>query len=415
MNVEFSDVLRLVLDWGWVFLPILLFVVWKTLWLHYVQLKHDLYLNWITLEIKMPQVVEKTPKAMEQVFTGLYAMKIGFNFMERFFKGMHQPEMSLEIASINGGIHFFVRTPDMYKSLVVSQFLAQYADADIEEVEDYTLNLPAIIPNDKYDLWGTEFKLTREDAYPIKTYKSFKEENPLGLEGKNQFHDPMSSLMEVLSGIKEGEQVWVHYIIRPADDKWQKSGRNLIDKILGKKKKSSDNILEEVFHFFADMVGILFGKVPEDKSQNKEEEKKDKRLSPGETDTVKAIEESISKHGFHTKIRMIYLAERDVFSKANVYAIMGTFSQFSSFNLNGLKLDKKTAPMVSYFFKNKRNYLRKRKLYRNARRKRHFNDFILNTEELATVYHIPSIVVETPLLPKVETKKVQPPSGLPTV
>jgi len=40
---------------------------------------------------------------------------------------------------------------------------------------------------------------------------------------------------------------------------------------------------------------------------------------------------------------------------------------------------------------------------------------ILNTEELATVYHIPSKVMEVPMLQRIPAKKVEPPSGLPSI
>ena len=38
--------------------------------------------------------------------------------------------------------------------------------------------------------------------------------------------------------------------------------------------------------------------------------------------------------------------------------------------------------------------------------------FILNTEELATIFHLPGLEVKAPLFPRVEAKKGQPPAGL---
>ncbi len=416
MEVSFSDFLNILTSWGWVVAPILLFLLWKELWMNYIKLKYDLSLNWVVLEIKFPQVVDQSPKSMEQVFAGLYSIKSGANLIEKYIQGKHQPEISLEIVSIQGAIHFFVRTPDQYASLIRSQIHAQYHDADIQEVDDYTFNLPVQIPNEEYDLWGTELIFTKEDAYPIRTYKHFKEEITADVQGR-YFVDPMASLIEVLSDIGEGEQIWIHYMIRPASDYWQKKGKDLIARIMGtKKKKTTSNVPEEVFEFFQDLIGVFFGKVPENRKKVSEEKKEEKKLTPGELEVIKIIEDGLDKQGFHTNIRILYIAKRDKFSRAIIPAILGTFNQFSSSNLNGFRPNPKVTPGVNYFFVKTRDYLRKRNLYRKARRKLFVGEgIILNTEELATVYHIPNVVVETPSLPKVEAKKVQPPSELPTL
>jgi hypothetical protein len=39
--------------------------------------------------------------------------------------------------------------------------------------------------------------------------------------------------------------------------------------------------------------------------------------------------------------------------------------------------------------------------------------FVLNTEELATIYHFPGRVAETPTFGRIEAKKGEPPSNLP--
>ncbi len=416
MEVGFFDFLNLLMSGGWVVLPILLFFVWKDLWINYIQLKYDLSVSWITLELRMPQVVDKTPKVMEEVFSGLYALRANLDWLDKYVRGKHQPHISLDITSLNGSIHFFIRTPEQFRLLIESQILAQYPEADLVEVEDYTKMLPPNLPNEDYDLWGTELKFTKEDAYPIRTYKNFKEDIKIDLEHQG-FVDPIASLMELMSSMREGENLWVNYLIRSANDNWQKKGEELIDRLLGRsKKKKSSNVVEEIFQFFSDMVWILFGRPPEDKKPEKEQEKEKKDISPGQREVIKAVEESISKHGFHSLIRIVYIARRTVFSRSNIPAIIGTFNQFSTYNLNGFRPDGKVTPGVDYFFKKTRDYLRKVRLYQGARRVRFTKKgIVLNVEELATVYHIPSSVVETPTLPKVEAKKVQPPSGLPTM
>ena len=64
--------------------------------------------------------------------------------------------------------------------------------------------------------------------------------------------------------------------------------------------------------------------------------------------------------------------------------------------------------------------MRKRKLFRHYQKRlgpffpRSGGTFILNTEELATLYHFPSrMAAPAPGVPRVEAKKGEAPSGLP--
>ena len=404
-------------------IPVILFFVWMNVWLVWVRKQYADKADWITLEIKIPHTVERTPKVMEQVFGGLHAMhKPSINMKEKWWDGKHQLYASMEIAGIDGSIHFFIRTPREFKKLIESQIYAQYKDAEITEVNDYMSNLPADIPNETYDLFGMELMFTKDDAYPIRTYKFFEEPST-----EKKYIDPLASLMEVLGELKPGEQVWLQYLIKPVGTEWQKKGQALINRLIGKKEasKESSNIVEDVFQFFYDLGGILFGRVPTGAPEQKREERQGpetmmQHLPPGMKDVVAALEESISKHGFEVVIRIVYLARREVFDRSNVGAVFGSFKQFSTYNLNGFKPNGKVIPAVNYVFKKTREYMRKRQLYIWAR-SREFKKtaaqekMILNTEELATVYHIPSIVLEVPSLPRIAAKKTEPPPHLPVV
>ena len=184
------EFLSIVYNWGWIFLPLILFPVWKELWLAYVKKIYVENVEWATLELKIPQAVEQTPKAMEQVFAGLHSIKSFANFKEKWWDGKHQLPISMEIVGNAGAIRFFIRAPRVYQELVESQIYSQYKDAEIDEVEDYAWSLPDDVPNDQYGLWGTELILTKEDAYPIRTYRFFEE--PIS---EKKFIDPLSSLV----------------------------------------------------------------------------------------------------------------------------------------------------------------------------------------------------------------------------
>jgi hypothetical protein len=138
-------------------------------------------------------------------------------------------------------------------------------------------------------------------------------------------------------------------------------------------------------------------------------------LSPGEKDTVTAIDESTKKHGFETNVRWIYLAKRSIFDKIKGCSIVFSYlSQFGSQDLNNLVPDSKTKTSAYYFFTELRKAIRKRSILRKYK-KREFDQkgYVFNTEELATLFHFPTIGVEAPVAPRIEAKKSKPPTELP--
>ena len=147
----------------------------------------------------------------------------------------------------------------------------------------------------------------------------------------------------------------------------------------------------------------------------KKEEKKERvELSPGKQDILKAIEKSFDKLGFEAGIRFVYIGEKENFHQANVAGIAGALKQFASQNLNGFRPNLRTLTFAKGLFKKSKLFNRKRSIYQAVRERKLMPvRFVLNTEELATVFHFPDTGVKSPLLPRVEAKKGEPPIGLP--
>jgi len=345
------------------------------------------------------------------------------NLIEKWFEGKIQRWFSLEIISKGGNIHFLVRTPEKFRNLVEAQFYAQYPNAEIAEVEDYTAVLPSNIPSKDYDAWGTEFVLTQKDAYPIRTYPYFFEETK-----EEERIDPLASLSEVLSSLSPEEHIWIQILVRPTDEKWKDEGERLVEKLIGKKVSVTKRgmVLEEARGWFEAMKETLhelfFGALtPAYKDEKKEQTLESLMLymTPGQRDAVSAIEKNIAKLGFETITRFVYWAKSDIFSSANKAAVIGAFKQFNTQNLNGFKSNSKISPSIDYFFKKRRDFYRKVKILNNYK-KRYFpqrkiskRGFVFNIEELATIYHIPGKIVEAEAMPRIEAKKGGPPTGLP--
>lgn len=397
----------LVVQFWWTFTPIVLFFILVHLWLEYIRAKYEAQKTWALLEIRLPREVTKTPKAMEQVFSGFHGVYSDSNIVEKYLEGQTQERFSLEIVGVGGATHFYIRTNAKFRNLVEAHIYAQYPDAEVHEADDYTENVPPDIPNKDHDIWGTELILSKADAYPIRTYIYFEDPQ------EERRIDPLASLTELLSKLEKNSQVWFQFVISPAPSSWQKEGEKVVSQLIGRKGSKSKGVFEGV----GEALGPLVSGVPPSATVSREKDTLSQMmyLSPGQRGVVEAIEQNISKIGFYITIRVVYLARHDVFTKANVAGILGAFRQFNTLNLNGFKPDSRKSPSVDYLFKRTRNFARKRSLFQNYRkRKLDKTPFVFNTEELATVYHFPGKTeAPAPFMHRVEAKKGEPPAGLP--
>lgn len=411
--MPFSDLLKLMLSLWWIVLPPLLYVFFKTFWMMYANTMFLSSIKWVLLEIKIPREVVKTPKSAEQIFVGIQGTQTAGNLIDRIIKGRVQEWFSFEIVGRDGFVYFYVHTQVQFKNLIEANIYAQYSEAEITEAQDYAADFNVEGLGKDFDLWGTELSLIKQDAYPIRTYSYFDYDPATDVE---RAIDPLSSLTEIMSSLKPGEQVWFQVLVMPVDDSWKKGGEALVQTLMGRKAKARGSILGSLASAFGYFLQALSAPPQAAKSDGKEEKTSLLHLSPGEQEVVKSIENNISKLGFATRIRFVYIAKKDVFTKPRVSAIFGAIKQFNSLNLNGFKPDNKTKTKIDYFMIQRRETYRKRIILHNYKN-RNFtpNPFVLNTEELATVYHFPGVSVSAPTMPRVEAKRGTPPPTLPTV
>ena len=408
------------MDLWWLWLPVFLAVLFIELWVKYLKIKAIKEIKWLLLEIKISRNIEKTPKAMEQVFSGLHGILVKIKFLDKYWKGKVQEWFSFEIAGINGTVYFFIRTPEQFRNLVEAQIQSQYPDAEILEVLDYAASLAGKIPSKTYDLNGVEFILEKADYYPIRTFLFFEEKQ------KERRLDPMASFLEILSKLSPSENIFIQYLIKPTGEKdWKNEGVGAVNKLLGKKTEIKkgwfNNFFEGINEFIVNLLKAI--SIYPIWGEFKKEEIKTaiQSLSPGDKLVAEAIENKISKLAFRVCIRFAYIAGRDIFNRANMAAVTGAFKQFNTLDLNAFKSNKRAGtsadqPRIIPFIKNRREFIRKVAFidrYVNRKLSKNKKDFILNTEELATIYHYPILVVETPTMRRVEAKKAEPPVNFP--
>jgi len=429
----------------WVYLPFFLGWLAKDVWVQYCRNRFIHQMEWILLEIVPPREVKRTPEVMEQFFAGLHGAHSPLNWGEWFWKGETQSWFSLEVVSLGGEVHFYIRTLAKFRDLIEAQIYAQYPEAEIREVADYIDSLPLNLPNEDYNVWGTEMEFVNKDAYPIRTYKeSGKGVNILKEEERV---DPMFSLLEALNKIKAGEHFWIQILVRPLLDEWKAAAQEEKNKLIGRKTKKKEGELKkeiiawkeagkEVAHH------LITGKLISGKLEGEEEPSTLLWMTKGETEIVNAIENKMNKMAFESVIRMVYLGRRDIFSPSpHVNSVIGSLKQFSAQNLNGFKPNGKTATSIDYKIKLKETRLayRRKRIFADYRKRAFvqyskyisylrplifyrfpiFNWFfmrskpmILNIEELASIYHFPALM-RTPMTLRVEAKKSEPPAGLP--
>ena len=400
-------------DWWWIVTPPVLFFVLRDLWLLYLRWKKFLSTEHILLEIRIPKVVDRTPKAMEQVFSGLHALFDQPRFIEKYFQGKYQQWASVEMVSIEGATHFYIHVPRAHKNLVQSHVWAQYPEAEISEAEDYVKKVPMDIPNKNWDVWGAELILNKPDAYPIRTYPAFEEI----VEEKRL--DPLAALLELFGSLGPGEQMWFQWLIEPTLTQWHDAGKELVDDLISRRKdKKQDGLskfLSETIGGFSTVFSPTTAATPVKKEKPQDPPSLMMHMTPGERESIAAIEMKLGKIGFLTGARVVYVGRRETFNKSNIAAFFGAIRQFNTQNLNSLRPNISVMPKTLYIMGKQRNYFRKRRLMR-LYRLRFFvkKKFIFNTEELATVYHFPgSMVAMAPMVSRIDAKKGEPPSTLP--
>lgn len=389
------------------------------MWMTYIRSDYIRKNPGMVLEVRVPKEITKSPKAMELFFSSIYE-KGSVEYSETYWQGKIRPWFSFELASFGGELHFYIWTPVKYRNMVESQLYAQYPTVEIIEADDYAKN--KVYDSKKNFMWGTYFKLTKPDPYPIMTYVDYG----LDKETEEEYKvDPLSSLLEYIGSIKSGEEVWIQILVMAHAELGIKEGR-----------------------LFKHREWIAEGHAEVNKIMKRNAETKSSRsvtaagfpviptLTEWEKLQVEAIERSLNKRAFETMIRLCYFAEPERFNimSATISGLLGTFRKpFNSNLLNGFKLGwytDLTDPMKDFLFlfglrdwgirKFQPGYAhtmldayRRRSIFYAPYRNWEATPFILTAEELATIYHIPGQVVTTPTFERIPSKKVEPPANLP--
>ncbi len=399
-------------------------------WLHYVQANFISGIEWVLLEIVPPRDVLRSPKAMELFITNAlyhWSQKSG---LETYWQGAVWFWFSLEIASIEGQVHFYIRTPSRVKGLIETQMYAQYPQAQVKEVEDYTLAVDKISVNSEYSLWGCEFKLLKPDVFPIKTYVDFG----LDKDPKEEFKvDPISPVVELFGSMGKGEQMWMQIVVTPSQKKYKTKGTWF----------GTHDWVEEGREVILKALEEFTGARERPDGTYSKEVRSPDFMRP----MMEGAGRKMLKVGFETGIRVCYVAKRELFNINNRRNIRLIFRQYAQpfinelWRINPTQADAMSPNFISGFFPlSSKKIMRlsnrmlqeyqEREFFHPPMRHKiqlpwplsplifpnffHHHIMILNTEELATLWHFPGQILKVPSLERIESKEASPPTNLPT-
>lgn len=414
----------------WFLLIVLLWFIVKEKHLITMRYKFKESLRYVYLEIKIPKHVTRSPKAMEEIFYSLHSIYRKSDPWNRYMKGFLPPTYSFEMMLHNGQLRFFIRCYKEYKDFVIGRIYSQYPEAIVEEVSDPFKELPWKIPNPTFDVWGTEFVFLKPVFYPIKTYEVW-EKLP-----EDQRIDPISLLSEGASFITNKEWIFIQLYSMPVlgvdkefGDEWAKKGKEEVNKLMGRVKPEEPGPLEYIGEFVKNLfLALLLQKIEwkVGEKSTSSEEPSIMKLTPGEREIIEGIERKISKPGYWTNIRFCYVATKDIFKEnqaKNVSLVMGIFKIFERQDMNGIIRDIKTVTALDrplHFFVSlydEKIFYRKRYVwaYLKGRWSSDFkeNRLILNTEEMASIFHIPMEFVPAPGIERIPTRPISPPPEVP--
>lgn len=384
-------------------------------WVHYVRYHFWFKTKMTLLHIELPPEVTKSPLAMEIFFSGLWNTGNETTFIDRQWNGRCRPVWSLEIASNEGRIGFYLHLRKIYKDVVEAKIYGQFPEAkvtelDLEKGEDYVDQVPFNL--DEYDMWCGEYqKPNKPDALPIKTYVDYElDKNADTPETKT---DPITNLLELLNSRGPGEYLWVQMILRAhAKDEYY----GFVSKYDGFVEPAKKKI-QEITKGAIERAQLL----TDDPAEKKKVGSRGAMLmTEGEKDMVKAMERQMTKLIFQCGFRCLYIGKKEIYR-----GITGafTFRLFDSYR-NGYNELRGTRGMVrfDYPWEDFRG-IRKRALQKNAffhyKHRAYFYvpyDQVpvhLSTEELASLWHFPSSAVKTPNLQRVPSRRSEAPSNLP--
>ena len=329
--------------------------------------------NPLVMQILVPRENDKSALAAEQMFASIHGI-------------LGDSKKSLDLISFEiissgeDGIRFFVVTPGHLAKFIEGQIYAQYPNADITYEKDYSLNNSGL--GEEVYVTSGEIEMEKDSIFPIKTFRNFEV-------------DPLAAITGAMSEMGNGERAWLQIIVRPVSNYWQKKSKEYISAIREGKDIGGFNIIAK----FRSLISTIGKNLSYSDSQATKKEVV--KLEPGQEEELSEIETKMLKLGFEVRIRIVTKATTQERSEQILRDIVASFKQFTTAHLNNFVHSVPVKTGKEIYEEYLRRYMPKEE------------EDILNIEELASLYHLPNISVETPNIAWSRSKKLEPPMNLP--
>jgi len=313
-----------------------------------------------------------------QVVYNIIASTYEKGFKRRLYGQQH---FAFEILGSEGFVYFYTTVPIGLVEVVRQAIVSAYPSARLEETQERN------IFNQVGKIGGTtggELVLKEPFAYPIATYQDLK-------------RDAMQALLNSLSTLGKEDGVAIQILLRPADPVWRKNAHEVAS---GKRKGKGGNKsgIEQVGNFIKEVI-VAFVKPPEAKEKSGSD-KPD--LSTLDQAILDAIDDKTRYPGYETLIRIVVSSNISQRSQALLNNIVASFSLFDAPGKNGFKyvpakdVNELVTAYIMRFFPQQNK------------------DTVLNSVELATVFHFPDQrSIPTSQLERQDSKQVDGPRNIP--
>jgi len=316
----------------------------------------------------------------ETIFSSIGGLKA-----QRGFKAWllgRNDHFAFEMVAHDKKICFYVVTPKAMARYIEQQVHAHYPEAVIEEVEDYNIFGPKSVISAGW------LRTKRNFVFPLKTYNK-------------QEADPMNSVINVLSKLDKGEGMVVQYTTRSAKTGWHRQAAN-VSREVNQGKPLADALKINKFSKALSLLGNLAKAAKPPVGLDGRPLDQAKKLSALEEEMLKSIEEKNSKAGLDVNLRIIVSAKNAGNAQVYLDNMSSAFTQYNHYEYGNS-------------FKNKIAKTRQKKLI-NDYIYRRFDErvsFLLNTEEMASLFHFPLPNTETPNILWLTAKHASAPADIP--
>jgi hypothetical protein len=287
-----------------------------------------------------------------QVMYNIIASTATKGFKSKIYGQRH---ISFEIVANEGLVHYYAVVPSVLVDVIHQAVAAAYPSSRLEEVTEH--NIFSQVGKMSGTIGG-EFTLKKDFVYPIATFKESK-------------RDASRALLNALSSAGREDGIAIQLMVRPAREGWTKSSIGAAERITKDKGKKGPGLGGLIAP--KELMEALWR--PPEKQDIKPE---DKQLTSLEQSTVEAIEEKTRYPAYETLVRVVVSSNTAAHSQALLKNVVAAFALFDSPSFNGFKfaVTKNIEELVTaYIFR-----FFPQTVTQN----------ILNSVELATLFHLPN-------------------------